>query len=241
MRLNRALAYLKSEKFDAALADTTCLTSSSDAPEKALYRESQALYKLGRFSECKDTLSLLCKMYPNNVDATKELTRVGLRLAEQKNGTYDFKAIYEEVSKLRPPHLDHATFTGPATIKASKNCGRGLFTTKPVKAGDLILCEKAFAHCYANTKEENSADSSKICLLLNVDTNRMSIGTQSDLITTIVQKLWRNASLLAEFMALHHGSYKPVDVTEVDDKPVVDTYVIFPWSDTMQNTNMTLI
>jgi hypothetical protein len=58
--------------------------------------------------------------------------------------------------------------------------------------------------------------------------NRMSIGTQSDLITTIVQKLWRNPSFLPEFTALHHGSYKPVNVTEVDGKPIIDTYVIFP-------------
>jgi len=148
-------------------------------------------------------------------------------LEEQKNGTYDFKAIYEEASKLRPPHLDHATFIGPVTIKASKGRGRGLFTTKPVKAGDLILCEKAFAHCYANTKE-NSANSSKISLLLNMHTNRVSMGTQSDLITTIVQKLWRNPSLLPELTELHHGSYKPVDVTEVDGKPIIDTYVILP-------------
>ena len=228
MRLNRALAYLKDEYFDAALADTSCLASSSDAPEKALYRAGQALYQLGRFSECQNILTLLCKKYPNNADAAKELTRVRCRLGEQKNGTYDFKAIYEEASKLRPPHLDHATFIGPVTIKASKGRGRGLFTTKTVKAGDLVLCEKAFAHCYANTKEENSANSSKISLLLNMHTNRMSVGTQSDLITTIVQKLWRNPSFLPEFTALHHGSYKPVDVTEVDGKPIIDTYVIFP-------------
>lgn len=227
MRLNRALAYLKDQYFDAALTDTGCLTSLSDAPEKALYRAGQALYKLGRFSECQDILTLLCKKYPNNVDATKELTKVRCRLLEQKSGTYDFKAIYEEASRLRPPHLDHATFIGPVTVKASKGRGRGLFTTKAVKAGDLVLCEKAFAHCYAST-EENSANSSKISLLLNMHTNHMSIGTQSDLITTIVQKLQRNPSYLPEFTALHHGSYKPVNVTEVDGNPIIDTYVVFP-------------
>jgi hypothetical protein len=225
MRLNRALAYLKDEYFDAALTDTGGLTFPSDAPEKALYRAGQALYKLGRFSECQDILTILCKKYPNNVDAAKELTRVRCRLGEQKSGTYDFKAIYEEASKLRPPHLDRATFIGPVAIKASKGRGRGLFTTKAVKAGDLVLCEKAFAHCYANTKED-SANSSKISILLNTHTNRISMGAQSDLITTIVQKLWRNPSFLPEFAALHHGSYKPVDVTEVDGKPIIDTYVI---------------
>ena len=210
------------------------MTSSPDAPEKALYRAGQALYKLGRFSECQNILVLLCKKYPNNADAAMELTRVRCRLKEQKNGSYDFKAIYEEAAKLRPPHLDHATFVGPVTIKASKGRGRGLFTTKDVKTGDLVLCEKAFAHCYANTKEK-SLSSSKISLLLNISTNRMSIGTQSDLITTIVQKLWRNPSFLPEFTALHHGSYKPVDVSEVGGKPIVDTYVIVPRANMIAN------
>ncbi len=228
VRLNRALAYLKNEYFDAALIDTGCPTSPSDAPEKALYRAGQALYRLGRFSECQEILTLLCKKYSNIGEAAVELTRVGCRLEEQQSGTYNFKAMYEQVSKLRPPHLDHATFIGPVTIKASKGRGRGLFTTKAVKAGDLILCEKAFAHCYADAAEENAVNSSKISLLINVQTSQMSMGTQSDLITTVVQKLWRNPSLLPDFTSLHHGSYMPVDATGVDGNPIIDTYVIFP-------------
>ena len=49
------------------------------------------------------------------------------------------------------------------------------------------------------------------------------MGTQSDLITAIVQKLRRNPSLISEFTTLHHGSYEPVNLIEVDGRPVVDT------------------
>lgn len=62
-------------------------------------------------------------------------------------------------------------------------------------------------------------------MLFNISTGRGTIGTQSDLIKAIVQKLWRNPSLLPEFKALYHGSYEPVDVAEVDGKPIIDTYV----------------
>nr|CAF1786518.1 hypothetical protein NRS6107_04204 [Bacillus subtilis] len=41
----------------------------------------------------------------------------------------------------------------------------------------------------------------------------------------IVQKLYKNLSLLPGFVDLHHGTYKSVDVLEVDVIPVVDTYV----------------
>lgn len=46
IRRNRALANLKDGNFDAALYDTKCLATPPDHSEKALYRASQALYKL---------------------------------------------------------------------------------------------------------------------------------------------------------------------------------------------------
>ena len=222
IRLNRALAYLQDESFEAALADTKCLDPNPNTPEKALYRGAKALYGLRRFSECCDILQTLGEKYPGNNEAPKELARARLRFSEQRNGTYDFKAIYKEASKLRPPSLDHATFIGSIVVKVSPDRGRGLFTTKAVKAGELLLCEKAFAHCYVGDPEEDSGGSSKISLLVNTHTNRMIIGSQSDLITSIVQKLWRNPSFLAEFVSLHHGSYEHSGVTEVDGKPVID-------------------
>lgn len=188
-----------------------------------MYRTGKALYGLGRFSQCYAIFQTLCDKYPNNFEAATELARARFRLLEEQYGAYDFKAIYEEVSKVRPPHLDHATFIGPVVVKMSPGRGRGLFTTKAVKAGELLLCEKAFAHCYANNLEESPNGSSKITLLVNIHTNQMAMGTQSDLLRTIVQKLWRNPSLLSEFATLHHGSYESVCVTEVDGKLVIDT------------------
>ncbi|TVY48488.1 Histone-lysine N-methyltransferase, partial [Lachnellula occidentalis] len=226
IRLNRALAYLQDENFEAALADTQCLSPNPNTSEKTLYRGAKALYGLGRFSECCDLLQTLRETYPGNAQAPRDLVRARVRLSEQRNGTYDFKAIYKEVSKLRPPLLDHATFIGPIVVKPSPGRGRGLYTTKAVKAGELLLCEKAFAHCYAGDSDEESGGSSKTKLLINTHTNRMSIGSQSDLITLIVQKLQRNASLLTEFVTLHHGSYEHSGVTEVDGKPVVDSFLV---------------
>ncbi|ESZ98258.1 hypothetical protein SBOR_1354 [Sclerotinia borealis F-4128] len=225
IHLNRALAHLKDASFDAALTDSQCMISLSDASEKALYRAGQALYGLGRFSECRDMFESLCKKYPNNSLADTELKRVCCRLAEQQSGIYDFESIYKEISTTRPPHLDHATFVGSVVVKPSPGRGLGMFTTKAVEAGELLLCEKAFAHCYAGTSEDSEINS-KITLLMNVHTNKMTMGTQSDLITNIVQKLWKNPSLLPKFTELHHGSYKPTEVAEVDEKPVVDTFLI---------------
>lgn len=225
IKMNRALANLKLRQYDAALLDAGCSPPDVKPLEKGLYRAARALYELGRFQDCYDTLNVLLKEYPGNEEGRKELSRVKNRLTEQKHGRYDFKAMYA-ATQIRPLYLDHATYIGPVVVKPAEGRGRGLFTTRAVKAGELLLCEKAFSQCYADLGNTPESSSSKITLLINTHTNRMVVGTHGDLITKIVQQLWRNPSLASAFTSLHHGSYKPVQVSYVDDAPVVDTYVI---------------
>lgn len=51
----------------------------------------------------------------------------------------------------------------------------------------------------------------------------MTIGTQAELIRLIVQKLYKNPSVMSTFTDLYSGSYESVHVHEVDGTPVVDT------------------
>jgi hypothetical protein len=62
-----------------------------------------------------------------------------------------------------------------------------------------------------------------LALLINAQTDAMTIGSQVELIEIIVQKLYRNPSVMSAFTDLYHGSYKPVNVSEVDGIPIVDT------------------
>jgi hypothetical protein len=148
------------------------------------------------------------------------LGRAQKRHAEEGSGLYDFKLLQREAKKLRPPQLDHATYVGPVEVRKSSGKGRGLFVTRAVKAGDLLLCEKAFTHAYA---PESGTAQSKTTLLLNIETERGFIGGQADLIRITARKLYCNPSLAPAFTALHHGTYKPTSTLNVDGKPVVDT------------------
>ncbi|KAF8850697.1 SET domain-containing protein [Acephala macrosclerotiorum] len=223
LKLNRSLAFLKTTQFDAALSDLESVSTTQKPTEKALFRKAQALYNLRRYRECCDVLKVLRMEYPSNVAAKGELTRAVNRLAEQENGRYRFKQLYTDANKLRPPHLDHSTYIGPVAVRSSGSRGRGLFTTKAVKSGDLLLCEKAFVHAFVDTRKEHSRD---VTLLLNAETNAMTMGAQGELIRMIVQKLHRNPSLASIITSLHHGSYKPVDVSDVDGTPVIDTFLV---------------
>lgn len=79
------------------------------------------------------------------------LGRAQSRTVEQKSGVYNFKELQANAKKLRPPHLDHATYIGPVEIRQIESKGRGLFVTKAVKAGEL-LCAKKLSPMLPQTK-----------------------------------------------------------------------------------------
>ncbi|GAB1213361.1 hypothetical protein ATERTT37_002510 [Aspergillus terreus] len=210
-RLNRALTFLRSHQFDAALAEAETVLHVSALSEKALFRKSQALYYLGRFQQSYDTHKLIAEHYPENEMAQREFARTSARLVEQERGQYEFKKMQREARKLRPPHLHRGTYIGPVTVKATQSHGKGLFTTEAVKAGDLLLCEKALAYAF-----HDETAPKELSLLLNAETDNVTLGKQGELIEAIVQRLYKNPSLLPSFADHHHGTYKPVNVQEAD-------------------------
>ncbi|KAL9597818.1 MAG: hypothetical protein Q9219_004895 [cf. Caloplaca sp. 3 TL-2023] len=217
LRLNRALTNLKLGLFDRTLEDVGNLVLDEQPSEKGLYRAAMALYGLERFEESHVTLQTLIRHYPECDLAKKEIVRTSQRLQEEEHGIYDFGAM-QKAAKKTPPCLDNATFTGNVQIQASKGRGRGLFTTKNVNVGELLLCEKAITYC--SSSDRNTS------LLMNTHTNHATFGTQAELITVSVQKFLRNPSLATQFFSLYHGDYKPVDTTEVDGSPIIDTFLV---------------
>lgn len=209
---------IKMGSFDAALVDLGYNTDAALTSEKALWRTFEALYSLRRYSEAKNSAQVLCEMYPGSPLHETALSKVTSRVQEQTTGVFPFSQFYEDAANLRP--VDHATYVGPVAIRPSSLGGRGLFTTKAVKAGDLLLCEKAFAHARADPE---SADPSRsITILISSQADKVSLGMQSELMRVVMQKIHRNPSLASIVTSLDHGSYEPVAATEVDGTPIVD-------------------
>ncbi|PYI35413.1 TPR domain protein [Aspergillus indologenus CBS 114.80] len=194
IKLNRALTFLRSHQFDAALRDLEPLPQSS---EKALLRKAQALYHLQRFAESCEVHRVLEKAFPGNSLAQSEFARAKARLAEQQTGVFPFKEMQREATRRSPSLLDRATYVGPVAVRPTQSSGLGLFTTTAVKAGDLLVCEKAFA-----------------CAHMDLYDFRKSL------------KLLKNPSLIPGIVTLHHEEYESVDVREVDNTPVVDSFLL---------------
>lgn len=216
--LNRSFTNLRLGRPAAALSDAVRAEGlSRDPPEKALFRKASALYETRKFDECLAILHELSASFPSTETATSMLARVKTRLREQNIGAYDFKSMRKQ-ARSTPPLIDVATHSAPVEIRSSPQRGRGLFTTRKVVAGELLVCEKALGYKYADRTGSNT-------LLMNIATRRMTMGGQADVLTQLVQKLYHDLELSRAFAGAYHGDYNAVSTAEVDGKPVVDTYV----------------
>ncbi|KAI0192384.1 TPR domain protein [Xylaria flabelliformis] len=222
--LNRSLANLQLHRPEKALEDVLAVNADAERlAEKRLFREARALYELGRFAESLEKWRMLTESYPQNADALKELLRTEKRIQEAQTGGYDFVSMYEQ-AKATPPIIDCATYKGPVAVREAPGRGNGLFTTKPVKAGDLLICEKAFAYCYAD--KDDPIGRRNMSILFQLESKRSQVGGQAYLLTDIVQKLYHSPQASQGFKALYRGDYTPVTVPQVDGQQIVDTFLV---------------
>lgn len=143
------------------------------------------------------------------------MERAKARVHEQSTGKYNFRRMYKQ-AKQTPPIIDCATFSAPVEVRDAPGKGRGLFTTKPVSAGQLLLCEKAFGYSYAE-------EGANFSILMNFSTKRATAGGQAHVLTQIVQKLYHGHDQSGDFRELYCGDHTVVPVLETDGIPVVDT------------------
>lgn len=211
--MNRSLANLKNGCFEQALEDAGGLTIEATKSKKGLYRAARSMYELNSFHESHTIYTTLLAEYPDCDAAKKELRRTEDRLREQDLGVFDFLAMQKAAAEKTPPCLDIATYDRPVEIRLTENHGRGLFSTKDVAAGDLLLCEKAFSYSFLGNSSQTS--------LMNGSTLG---GTQLALVTPTIHRVLQNPSLIPTLMSLYHGNYEPAKQTTVDGMPVIDTY-----------------
>ena len=151
---------------------------------------------------------------PSNLAAVKDLKRCPQRLKEE-SGVYDFAAMLDEAIKKGPaPDMDRASFVGPVEVRqcAIKSHGKGLFTTKSVKAGDLLLVEKAFSAVFPDDGDLAGTPKDPESGLMSKES---SLKMRAELKMCTYLKLQRNPCLRKDFARLFPGS----DATEeVDPK-----------------------
>ena len=195
------------------MEDANAVLNRFPGKEKALFRKAEALYQLRRFKETKQVLGHMVSLYPRNEIASHRMERVRRRLQEEA-GIYDFAGMLKE--NMQPMKSDRASYIGSVEVRACqvKSRGRGLFLTKSVNAGELLLCEKAFSVSLLSIHEVDSKDD-------DVSGNGLEVA-RDDLHKDCVFQFHRNPSLLSAFKSLYSGHYSPEEIAEVDEQIILD-------------------
>ncbi|KAH8116275.1 hypothetical protein DFH11DRAFT_1876144 [Phellopilus nigrolimitatus] len=221
--LNRAQAYLQLGSFAAAVSDAEQVIrlSSGQANEKALFRGARAFYFMGHFSDSLRLLEQLTAAFPKNHEAKALLAKNISRMEEQKTGKYDWISLVSEARKPTP-RADVADYLGPVALSD------GLLVAKnDIKAGELLLCNKAFEVLYPPELKDEER-------VLVYDATRSIIGQGEGwkLTQKIAVKILDNPSLgdgifaLGKDLKVYDEENSVENVTVIDGRAVIDVNLI---------------
>lgn len=223
---NRAITNINLHRYEAGLADAEASVMPGDRPKavenntKAYYRAGCAAYQLGDFAKAESSFTNVLKVTPSDHDAIRELKRTQHRQNEQSTGRYCFEMMADSVS-AQHTRLDHADFTAKVQPRSSKIGGNGLFATAAINAGELVLCEKAFAVAFE--KDEGTT----ITAIINLNRDSGSIGTHTTRLVATIHKMLHGPKQADKFLKLYDGGYLPKATSKLVDGTVpVDTFQV---------------
>ncbi|KAK2037417.1 tetratricopeptide [Colletotrichum somersetense] len=218
---NRAHVNLLLNRLDEAIFDAKASISrkndqlSRELDGKAFLRAGCAAYNQGEYYEAKSFFEEQQKLMPNDKGVSLQLRRVNSRIHEKETGAYDLRKLKSGLSQASQ-HMDVATFTRNTEIKDSVGRGRGLFATRNIPPGELVICEKAF--CIENQ--------SSTAITYDVRDKRIRV-SPIGLTMSITQKLLDNPSQITKVMDLYgdyQGDQSSRQVSRTADGPVVDSF-----------------
>lgn len=225
LRRNRAHVNLLLSQFPAALADAlaSLIPSPSDPRStelnsKAYFRAATAAYSLADFANARAYFAKQLELMPADKGAAANLARTDARLREAETGAYDFARIKKGVAAGRL-RVDAASFDGPTEVKKSPGMGNGLFATRAVKAGEVVMVEKAVCVVWGFEPEAITA------VTFDVRDERIRVAPVG-LTKALVEKLGKNPVEIKRVMGLY-GDWDGAEgkeVWETEDGPVVDVF-----------------
>lgn len=190
---------------------------SKELDSKAYYRAGSAAYNQNHWQEAKSLFQEQQKLTPEDKDAKVQLKKIEARLREEETGFYDLMKIRTSLSKARS-RVEAGNFTKNTQIKDSPGKGRGLYATRDIPAGEIVMCEKAFCVVWGHEEDTLTA------MTYDIRDDRIRVAPVG-LAKALVQKCLNQPSQTKRLMELF-GDYQGdgKDVFENDDGAIVDAY-----------------
>lgn len=219
---NRSLVSIHLDHPRDALRDAQDASRIGSPSDTSLFRETRALYELGEFEKCLSCLQAIAASHKGNLSGKieAEIRKTKDRLCEQRTGEYDFDRMHRQALKT-PPLIDCATYSAVES-RPSPGRGMGLFTKTAVKAGDVVICEKAFDYSFV---DEYTPDLMPYHVGKQADgVMKAQIGGSAKLGTRLIQKMHHDPEAHKLFHQQESNDDREVPPsTLVDGHPVTNS------------------
>ena len=146
-RSNRALCYLKTEYFEEALLDAEKAIELDLNSPKFKYRLAMSWSGLGNHEKSVQILEEI----RNDIDV-KYILKIEQALLANSRGKIDLDDLARRARAGE--NLKIGDYIGPITIEISSKHGHGVFATRNIKKGEVVLVMKAVAYVAKTTTEE---------------------------------------------------------------------------------------
>ncbi|XP_073389149.1 methyltransferase FGSG_00040 [Physcomitrium patens] len=141
---NRAAAWMKLRHFEKALNDSEEALKVDHTHLKSMYRKGRALHGLQQYGKACETFQDALVLYPLDKDIKNALQRSKTCDLQSRLGLFEISKCI--LGSCDGGVTEFSDYVGPVEIKWSENLGmRGLFVTKDVDVGDLLLVSNAIS------------------------------------------------------------------------------------------------
>ncbi|GAA6013621.1 hypothetical protein JCM10207_004793 [Rhodosporidiobolus poonsookiae] len=195
LHLNRAQAHLLIGNFASAFRDAFAVLAYLDADVssppgsllKATLRRARALEGLWLLDEAKTVYKAVREADQSSADGKDGVKRVKKMLHESKTGEYDWQALEGARAEKGVRQVDMGDFVGPVkVVKLEKRGGgRGVVATRDIKAGKLLLVEKAVV-----SGKNNLVSSGKLVTAFDLRNDRMASPSDLAVLSNLVRKIF---------------------------------------------------
>lgn len=212
--LNRAAVNITLERFNSAFEDSVIVLELLDSigtrsfpgidrecKSKALYRRSLALERMELIDEAHSSYEETVRwMQITSGPSVEGVKRCARKIQQTESGNFDLDNLFVKArTPRRDPRLEVGRYQGSIAVRElpHRGGGRGMVATKDIKAGELLLVEKAYVIAYPEGD----------VVRIGMDFKRGEVYTtpKLKLVSAIVQNLLDRPALARQLYSLYAG------------------------------------
>jgi len=214
------------QRYEPAHADALAAVTSSTTDEMGKASNAKAYRVAGLADYEIAQYRSAAKLFESAIEtghgdgAKYELSLAMEKMKQETTGDYEFEnmrvAAFAEAESWK--RYDCASFTKHTRVGDTPANGRGLFTTTDIKAGEVVMVERAFAIAFTSDLFAQLQNT------YNSNTERLSTGPHATLLATLYDRIQHNPKHGAKCLELYSGGYVPAQVDDGKHSPVVDSF-----------------